>query len=69
MLLEAQKGAEEGTFVQGGVTFYWPSCQFVVPITNAMVAQLVINSNSNGPHPFHLYVHPTLGSIPRLYTD
>jgi hypothetical protein len=69
MLLEAQKGAEEGTFVQGGVTFYWPSSQFVVPISNAIVAQLVINSNSNDPHPFYLYVYPTLGSIPRLYTD
>jgi hypothetical protein len=47
-LLEAQKGAE-GTFVQGGVTFYWPSSQFVVPISNATVAQMVINSNSNDP--------------------
>jgi hypothetical protein len=56
-------------FLQGRVTFYWPSSQFVVPISNATVAQLVINSNSNDPHPFHLYVHPTLGSIPRFYTD
>jgi len=53
-LLEAQKGAEEGMLVQGLLTFYWPSCQFVVPINNAMVAQLVIKSKSNDPHPFHL---------------
>jgi hypothetical protein len=53
-LLEAQKEAEEWMFVQGGLTFYWPSCHFVVPISNATVAQLVIKSKSNDPHHFHL---------------
>lgn len=54
-LLEANRGLREGSLVEGGVTYNYPSSQFVMTMANATWGQLVINSGSDDPHPFHLH--------------
>lgn len=53
-LFEAQRGLQEGSLVFDDVPYNFPSSQFVVPIKDRAMAAIIINSNSNDPHPFHL---------------
>lgn len=54
-LLEAHRGLREGSLVENGLTYNYPSSQFVMTMANATWSQLVINSGSDDPHPFHLH--------------